>query len=202
LLRASSLAFPVVYGQTRICDEQLLPRRTMRCRRQGNVLIAGVAGKLDIMLQAMMFEREVLASAGAFDPALELMEDHDLVLRATAHVQVRCVDEIVYVYREHRASASRQASLERSIECWTYVRDRFFEGHPELADRVRPRVDALIGLQQARALAGRGDLGAALSTILRAVPAAPAKAAMTGASILRGFFDRRARATSDGKLGR
>jgi glycosyltransferase involved in cell wall biosynthesis len=190
LLRASSAAFPVVYGQTRVCDEQLLPLRTMRCRRQGDVLIAGVIGKLDITLPAMMFERAVLASAGGFDPALELMEDHDLALRATAHVRVRSVDEIVYLYREHSGSASRQASLERSIECWTYVRDRFFERHPELEHRVRPRVNALIQLQKARAFAGRGELKAALRTIVRAVPAAPATAAMTGASILRELLRR------------
>lgn len=198
LLRASSDAFPVVYGQTQICDEQLVPLRTMRCRRQGDVLIAGIIGKLNIMLQAMMFARAVLASAGGFDPALELMEDHDLALRATAHVQVRRVDEIVYIYREHSASASRQASLERSIECWAYVRDRFFERHPELADRVRPRVSALIRLQEARAYARRGDLGAALSAIIRTIPAAPARAAMTGASILRGLL-RSSRSRNNGQ---
>ena len=186
LLQSASPAFPIVYGQTKVCDEQLRPLRTMTCRRDGEVLIAGITGELDIMLQAMLFDRAVVASARAFDPALELMEDHDFVLRATAEVRVRSVDEIVYVYRQHSASSSRQGSLDHSVECWSYVRDRFFERHPELEDRLKPRVDALIQLQRARALAAGGELRLALATVLRAFAAAPAKSALTGASILRG----------------
>ena len=185
LLQSASRSFPVVYGQTKVCDEQLRPLRTMTCRREGEVLVPGITGELDIMLQAMLFDRAVVASAGGFNPALELMEDHDFVLRATAHVQVRSVDEIVYLYRQHSRSACNQATLERSVECWTYVKGRFFQRHPELVDRVKRRVEAVIDLQRARALAARGEVRPALKIVLRTLPAAPRKAALTGASILR-----------------
>lgn len=186
LLEAASASFPIVYGQTEICDERLTRLGTLTCRREGHVLIAGIIGKLGIMLQAMLFERALLASGGGFDTALELMEDHDFVLRATALAQVRSVGEIVYVYRQHSSSSSRQVALDRSVDCWTYVRDRFFERHPELKDRLKRRVDALIQLQRARAFASGGQLRLALGTVLRAVAGAPGKAAVTGASILRG----------------
>jgi glycosyltransferase involved in cell wall biosynthesis len=125
-------------------------------------------------LQGMCFTRRALARAGPFDPSFRILDDLDLVLRASLGGATVFLDVPAFAYRRHAAGISRDRSTVR--EEAIRLADKLAREHPEVLALVGPATFArrqarrYVRLASARAEAG---------------DAAGARAAMAEARALR-----------------
>jgi glycosyltransferase involved in cell wall biosynthesis len=146
----------IAYGATMLCDAELRPRRKIVCELEGDVLTDCLLGRFTVRLPAMLFPRYVVDAVGEFDPAFELAEDGDWVLRALEHARVRGESATAAFYRRHRGSvtediAKGEAGLRLMIE-------RHFERHPRERDsRLHRRARAWVDIIAAQARSAHGD---------------------------------------------
>ncbi|HUP22341.1 MAG TPA: glycosyltransferase, partial [Thermoanaerobaculia bacterium] len=119
----------IAYGATVLCGERLEPRSKTRCEVQGRSAERCLLGQLDVYHQAMLFPVSVVEKTGPWDEALPVGNDWDFVLRALDHAPVRGDARIVFRYRMH------EGSLTRDGEAWERVFPRivekYFDRHPQ-----------------------------------------------------------------------
>jgi glycosyltransferase involved in cell wall biosynthesis len=127
-------------------------------------------------LQGMCVTRRALAAVGGFDPAFEVLEDLDLVLRVVVRFRAAFLDAPAFVYRRHAAGASADRARLRAAAI--RVGEKLVAEHPEvlplLGARAFRRRQARRWARLARGCAAAGDLAAARDALGRACTLQPA----------------------------
>jgi glycosyltransferase involved in cell wall biosynthesis len=148
----------IAYGATLVCDEALRPRGVRESDLQGRVEEACLLGGFDVRLPALLFPRDVVEAAGAWDPEFPVCSDWDFVLRALEHAPVSGDGTPAVRYRRHAASLTRTATLEQAEAAWRRVLARYFVRHPDRrGSELERRAERMVALHWARAYAYRGD---------------------------------------------
>jgi glycosyltransferase involved in cell wall biosynthesis len=96
-------------------------------------------------LQGMCFTRRSLEATGPFDPTFTILDDLDLVLRATVRFRAVFLDVPAFAYRRHPAGISRDR--ERLREEAIRLADKLVQVHPEAVPLVG---EAAFARRQAR----------------------------------------------------
>jgi glycosyltransferase involved in cell wall biosynthesis len=145
----------LAYGATVSCDEELRPRSTITCGLAGDALVECLLGRFTVRFPSLLFPRAVIERIGDFDPAFEMCEDGDFVLRALEHAQVRGDDRVATYYRRHEGSATGDiVAGERGLQ---QMIAQYFERHPEQrGTSLERRARASVVLASAAAWASRG----------------------------------------------
>jgi glycosyltransferase involved in cell wall biosynthesis len=120
------------YGASLVCDEKLRPVWKMSCRREGDVEVDSLLGRLMVRPHGVMFHRRVLEATGEWRPELEPAEDWDFITRAAEHARVRGEQRVAVYYRRHGDSITREANGEAKAErAARRVVEEYFVRHPE-----------------------------------------------------------------------
>jgi glycosyltransferase involved in cell wall biosynthesis len=188
LLELSGPDGAIAYGSTLICDPELRPERLIEETVQGDALLECVLGGFSVFITAMLFPRNVVSAAGEFDPAFDLNEDYEYVLRALEHAPVRGERFVATRYRRHDASvtAGDHAGAMKDMEAL----DKLFDRRPDLrgtrVERVA-RAHLHIGAATQLMHAGRyAESARRLASALRMDPrSAGPEVARVAASFLR-----------------
>jgi GT2 family glycosyltransferase len=125
-------------------------------------------------LQGMCFTRRALERAGPFDPSFRILDDLDLVLRASLGGTAVFLDVPAFGYRRHGAGISRDRGTVR--EEAVRLADKLAHAHPEVLALVGP---ATFARRQARRYARLASARA------KAGDATGARAALAEARALR-----------------
>jgi glycosyltransferase involved in cell wall biosynthesis len=161
----------IAYASTMMCDDGLRPRWRLSCSLEGEAVEACLLGRFTVRLPSLLFPREAVDAAGAWDPELRVSEDWDFVLRALEHARIRGTRDVATYYRRHGDSATAGAGAGAGAH---RVVDKYFERHPErrrsdLARCVEARLQAHAG----RAQLSRRAVGPALRHLARSVALDP-----------------------------
>lgn len=89
-------------------------------------------------LQGMTFTRRALDVTGAFDTRFTILDDLDLVLRATARFRAVFLDVPAFAYRRHPGGIARKRDVVR--EEAIRVADALVVRHPDALAAIGPRV--------------------------------------------------------------
>jgi glycosyltransferase involved in cell wall biosynthesis len=138
LLRLVGTEGAIAYGSTLVCDTELKPQRVIEATVEGYALVDCLLGRLDVRMMSMLFPRKVVSAVGGFDPAFEVNEDFDYVLRALDHAPVRGERVIATRYRRHAGSitAGPHAGKKRDMQAL----DKLVERRPDLRGTRPERV--------------------------------------------------------------
>ena len=121
-------------------------------------------------LQGMCFTRRALARAGPFDPSFRILDDLDIVLRASLAGPAVFLDVPAFAYRRHAAGISRDRATVR--EEAVRLADKIAREHPEVLALVGPatfaRRQAKRWARLASARAAAGDAAGARAAIAEA----------------------------------
>jgi len=133
-LLARATAGTVAYESTLVCDQDLVPGRTLSSRLAGDVAVPCLLGQFESRVVSMLFPAEVVRAAGPWDTGLEVMEDWDFVLRC---VELALVsgggEDVATFYRRHAASATREAGVRaRAEHGGRRVLEKYLDRHPEV----------------------------------------------------------------------
>lgn len=128
---AGQPAAPMVYGASRIIDEQgevieQIPVATGYMTRD-EILVS-----LTPNTSQSMFRRDAVEAAGRFTPGVILVEDFDLYLRISRDAGLYCHGRLVADYRRHPDQVTRR--LADNLVCILEAIDRFL---PSVDDRAR-----------------------------------------------------------------
>jgi len=138
----------LAYGATVFCDEQLSPRWKVASRRRGDVAEACLLDRFPVTLPAILFPREVIDQVGEWDPAFQVCEDWDYVLRAAEQAPAAGTPDVALLYRRHDSSASHgdEAAWDGTLR----VVERYFERHPDKRGTgVERQVRAMLSFMRA-----------------------------------------------------
>ena len=126
-------------------------------------------------LQGVCVRRRALEAVGGFDPAFDVLEDLDLVLRLAVRFRAVFLDAPAFVYRRHAASAS--ADRTRLREAAIRLGEKLVAAHPEvlplLGARAFRRRQARRWARLARGCAEAGDVAGARAALARACALRP-----------------------------
>ncbi len=126
-------------------------------------------------LQGVCVRRRALEAVGGFDPAFDVLEDLDLVLRLAVRFRAVFLDAPAFVYRRHAASAS--ADRTRLREAAIRLGEKLVAAHPEvlplLGARTFRRRQARRWARLARGCAEAGDVAGARAALARACALRP-----------------------------
>ncbi len=121
-------------------------------------------------LQGMCFTRRALDRAGPFDPSFRILDDLDIVLRASLDGPTVFLDVPAFAYRRHAAGISRDRATVR--EEAVRLADKLAREHPEVLELVGPatfaRRQAKRWARLASARAAAGDAAGARAAIAEA----------------------------------
>jgi len=112
-------------------------------------------------LQGMCFTRRALARAGPLDASFRILDDLDLVLRASLGGPAVFLDVPAFAYRRHAAGISRDRNTVR--EEAVRLADKLAREHPEVLELVGPGTFARRQARRyARLASARADAGDAV----------------------------------------
>jgi glycosyltransferase involved in cell wall biosynthesis len=121
-------------------------------------------------LQGVCATRRALEAVGGFDPAFEVLEDLDLVLRVAVRFRAVFLDAPAFVYRRHGAGAS--ADRTRLRQAAIRLGEKLVAAHPEVLPLLGARAfrhrQARRWARLARGCAEAGDLAGARAALARA----------------------------------
>ena len=127
-------------------------------------------------LQGTCFTRRCLEAVGGFDPAFEVLEDLDLVLRVAVRFRAVFLDVPAFTYRRHPAGASADRARLRAAAI--RLGEKLVGEHPEvlplLGARSFRRRQARRWARVARGCAEAGDVAGARAALARARDLRPA----------------------------
>jgi glycosyltransferase involved in cell wall biosynthesis len=185
LYRAALGERVVTYGATLVCDESLVPQRLITSDLEGPAEIQCLVGRFDVRVVSMLFPREVVTRAGAWDPTFRVSGDWDFVLRALEFAPVKSVDVVATHYRRHAASVTRTADIAAGEHARERIVERYFERHPERSgSRLAREARAAVWLDGAAAHAHHGAAWTALARLGRAARIRPLAATAAAVRLL------------------
>jgi glycosyltransferase involved in cell wall biosynthesis len=195
-LHEAAAGEPVItYGKTVVCDEDLRPQRMIASVLEGNVEVECLLGRFDVRVVSMLFPREVVAAAGAWDPSFRVSGDWDFVLRTLEHAPVRPVDLVATQYRRHGSSVTRRSDVSEGERARAQVLAGYLERHPALrGSRLERRAEAALLLDSAKGYFHHGATRPAFRRLARAARLRPLAAASAAADFVRQLAGRRVRA--------
>jgi glycosyltransferase involved in cell wall biosynthesis len=121
-------------------------------------------------LQGVCITRRALEAVGGFDPAFDVLEDLDLLLRVAARFRAVFLDAPAFVYRRHAASASADRARLRAAAI--RVGEKLVAAHPEVLPLLGARAfrhrQARRWARVARGCAEAGDLAGARAALAQA----------------------------------
>jgi glycosyltransferase involved in cell wall biosynthesis len=178
-LRALASPTTIVYEDSVVCDQDLIPQRRISSQLSGDIAVACLLGQFASRHVSMLFPREVVDRAGVWDTRLRVQEDFDFVLRCLEHASVVPGSGTATFYRRHDASATRSEHAARDAQRSSrLVLEGFFERHPDLNSTAlwRDAWRRVYGSEARNAL-HQGHLRTALRSGLPLIRLAPREAA-------------------------
>ena len=192
----------IPYGATVVCDENLRPQGLITSTLEGNVEVECLLGRFDVRVVSMLFPREVVDEAGAWDPGFRVSGDWDFVLRAVERAPVRPADFVATRYRRHGASVTRTANVSEGERARAQVIAGYLDRHPALRhSRVARRAQAALLLDSASGYLHHGATQAAFVRLARAARLRPLAAAATAVGLLRRLIGMQLRPHYRGRHG-
>ncbi len=187
LLRLSEDGRFIAYGDTMICDPELVPERTLSESVQGDALLDCVLGGFDVFITSMLFPRRVIEAAGGFDPSFAINEDYEYLLRALEQAPVRGGGFLAGRYRRHGSSATATADLAGQMLDVAAL-EALFRRRPDLrGTNVERRAKAHLYVEAAGQLIRAGRPGSALAAFARGLRRSPVACAGESLGLLRLF---------------
>ncbi len=184
----------MAYGATLMCDDALVPQRTVTCDLEGDVSEHCVLDFFEVYVVSILFPRAVVDAVPWEEQAFRVSGDFDFVLRALERAPVLRLDEIVTRYRRHGLSVSKSADVAAGARARHLVLDRYFERHPDQrGTSLERRAYLRLHLDRARAHLVRGQLRPAGHHLMAATRRDARAALVGGGRLLWGEVRRRVR---------
>jgi glycosyltransferase involved in cell wall biosynthesis len=182
----------VSYGATVVCDEHLQPYASISSTIQGGALTDCLLGRFATRHPSMLFPRPVVEAAGPWDTTLCVSADWEFVARALEHADVRGDQSVATLYRRHRRSISRTATIAAGEETRRLIIERYLTRHPE---RRGSRIERLalgeMYFDRARACWSAREYARSLTRFAKAMHAQPLIGTIATAGFLGGCVHRR-----------